>query len=108
MTTPNQASNDSAQTASPVDVESLQQANAQLCAKLESQETKIQQLKQQLDWFKRQLFGEKSEKRLMVDPAIQPSLLEGLVAETEAVTLPKKNVASHERQQKSLWTNYLS
>ena len=34
------------------------------------------QLKQQLDWFKRQLFGEKSEKRLDLDPALQRSLFE--------------------------------
>jgi len=33
-------------------------------------------LKQQLDWFKRQLFGEKSEKCLDMDPALQRSLFE--------------------------------
>ena len=32
-------------------------------------------LKQQLEWFKRQLFGEKSEKRLDLDPAVQGNLL---------------------------------
>ena len=32
-------------------------------------------LKQQIDWFKRQLFGSKSEKRLEVDPAVQGNLL---------------------------------
>ena len=31
-------------------------------------------LTQQLDWFKRQVFGEKSEKRV-IDPQIQPDLL---------------------------------
>ena len=35
-------------------------------------------MKQQLDWFKRQLFGEKSEKRLDVDPGVQGNLLSGL------------------------------
>jgi transposase len=35
-------------------------------------------VKQQLDWFKCQLFGAKSEKRLKIDPAIQDSLFEGL------------------------------
>ena len=35
-------------------------------------------LKQQLDWFKRQLFGQKSEKRLDIDPAEQLNLLAGL------------------------------
>lgn len=43
-------------------------------------------LTQQLDWFKRQLFGEKSEKRLNIDPQIQADLLASLGAETlEAV-----------------------
>jgi transposase len=35
----------------------------------------VASLKQQLDWFKRQVFGRKSEKRLDVDPAIQADLL---------------------------------
>lgn len=37
----------------------------------------------QLDWFKRQLFGRKSE-RLILDPAVQPSLLAGLVTDVPA------------------------
>lgn len=51
-----------------------------------------------LDWFKRQLFGNKSEKQLEVDPAVQMSLLAGLVddvppqppAETETKTVKKR------------------
>jgi transposase len=35
-------------------------------------------LRQQLDWFKRQLFGRKSEQRLDIDPAIQGDLLAAL------------------------------
>lgn len=34
----------------------------------------VTSLTQQLDWFKRQVFGEKSEKRF-IDPQIQPDLL---------------------------------
>jgi transposase len=45
--------------------------NAQLSADLAA-------VKQQLEWFKRQLFGRKSEKRLDVDPAVQGSLLQAL------------------------------
>ena len=41
----------------------LEQSNAAL-AQLQSD---FQVLKQQLEWFKRQLFGEKSEKRLDID-----------------------------------------
>ena len=33
-----------------------------------------QQLRSQLDWFKRQLFGAKSERQLP-DPAVQPDML---------------------------------
>jgi len=50
-------------------VEELEQDNARLRAQ-------VAILKQQLDWFKRQLFGSKSEKRLEVDPAVQGNLLE--------------------------------
>ena len=39
---------------------------------------KVTSLEQQLDWFKRQLFGRKSEKRLIEDTPEQP-LLDGLV-----------------------------
>ena len=49
----------------------LEQENAQLSADLAT-------VKQQLDWFKRQLFGRKSEQRLDVDPAIQGNLLSAL------------------------------
>ena len=56
----------------------LEQSNAHLLIE-------NRQLKHQLDWFKRQLFGEKSEKRLDIDPAIQESLFAGL-----GLTLPPK------------------
>ena len=49
----------------------LERENAQLSADLAS-------VKQQLDWFKRQLFGRKSEKRLDIDPAVQGNLLSAL------------------------------
>ena len=39
----------------------------------------LQVARGQLAWFKRQLFGAKSEKLLAVDPAVQQSLLAGLV-----------------------------
>lgn len=58
----------------------------------------ISSLQQQLDWLKRQLFGNKSEKQLCIDPAIQQSLLAGLVddlpvpveAEPETVTVKRR------------------
>ncbi len=49
----------------------LERENAQLSADLAT-------LKQQLAWFKRQLFGRKSEVRLDVDPAVQGNLFSAL------------------------------
>lgn len=51
--------------------------DAKRIAQLESQ---VQTLTDQVEWFKRQLFGRKSEKRLLVDPAHQPQL-DGLLDE---------------------------
>ena len=48
-------------------------------------------LRQQLDWFKRQLFGRKSEKRFIEDRPEQP-LLDGLV--TQASESAKAGVAT--------------
>ena len=39
---------------------------------------------QRIDWFQRQLFGNKSEKQLAIDPAVQQSLLAGLVDDAPA------------------------
>ncbi len=69
----------------------LEQENADLGAELAS-------VKQQLDWFKRQLFGEKSERRLDIDPALQRSLFERFdvavppekSAETETITYQRR------------------
>ena len=49
----------------------LKSRNAQLSEQLAT-------LQRQLDWFKRQLFGAKSEKQLLVDPAVQGNLLAAL------------------------------
>lgn len=51
-----------------------------------------QSLKAQLDWFKKQLFGRKSEKRLIDENPNQASLLEGL----EDTTKPKLEPATEE------------
>jgi len=59
-------------------VEELEQNNARLTAQMAVLIQDNSVLKQQLDWFKRQLFGSKSEKRLDVDPAVQGNLLAGL------------------------------
>jgi len=52
-----------------------------------SLEAEVQSLKAQLDWFKKQLFGQKSEKRLVDANPHQASLLAGL--ETKISTQPE-------------------
>ena len=63
----------------------LERENARLSSALEQSNAALtelqsdyQVLKQQLEWFKRQLFGEKSEKRLDIDPEEQGNLLAAL------------------------------
>jgi len=72
----------------------LEQENAQLGAELAS-------VKLQLDWFKRQLFGEKSEKRLDIDPAIQSSLFAGLGVENPPPKTPDTETISYQRRKKT-------
>ena len=60
----------------------LEQINAQLAVQMAAMTqqfgAEITTLKQQLDWFRRQLFGQKSEKQLAIDPAVQGNLLDAL------------------------------
>ena len=56
----------------------LERQNARLSADVATLTADLAAATQQLDWFKRQLFGRKSEKRLDVDPAIQGNLLSAL------------------------------
>lgn len=50
--------------------------NAQLHKTITQQSSKIQSLENQLNWFKRQIFGEKSEKRDMTDNPYQQTIAE--------------------------------
>ena len=63
---------------SQVRIETLQEKNAQLSATVADLTEQLTQVKRQLEWFKRQLFGPKSEKRLEFDPAEQASLFAAL------------------------------
>lgn len=58
----------------------------------------VQTLQSQLDWFKRQLFGGKSEKRLTIDPAIQTDLLATLGKALPATPQPETEKISYERR----------
>ena len=75
-------------------IEKLERQNAELCAELDS-------LKQQLDWFKRQLFGSKSEKRLDVDPSVQGNLLAGLGVTPPPPKDEPKETITYQRRKKT-------
>jgi transposase len=57
----------------------------------------VEALKQQLDWFKRQLFGQKSEKRILVGGGGQMSLGE-VIDQGEAAAPPERPVAAYTRR----------
>lgn len=69
-----------------------------LQSRLGDYEEQLQTLKTQLDWFKRQLFGEESEKRLMLDPAIQDELLAALNEQLAETAKPATERIIYERR----------
>jgi transposase len=73
--------------------------NEQLRVAVEQKDEKIQALEQQLNWFKRQLFGEKSEKRDMTDNPYQQSIADLLSELPEVAQHPeeKKQTISYQR-----------
>lgn len=75
------------------DINSLRVRNDELSASLASATA-------QLDWFKKQLFGSKSEKRLEVDPAVQERLFQEMNLPLPAVHEPEKEKITYERKKK--------
>ena len=67
-------------------------------AEYDALQAQIQALQTQLDWFKRQLFGSKSEKRLEIDPAIQADLLAGLNTVAPKTPPPATETVTYERR----------
>jgi len=67
-------------------------------AEYDALQAQVQTLQTQLDWFKRQLFGAKSEKRLEVDPSIQADLLAILGKDLPAPTKPETEKISYQRR----------
>ena len=68
---------------------------------LEQLQAKYDSVEHELDWFKRQLFGQKSEKRVDIDPQVQLNLLAGLGVEAPPTTddVPTQTV-TYERRAK--------
>ena len=83
-----------------VRVTELERENAQLSADLTSLNAEYAAIKQQLEWFKRQLFGTKSEKRLDVDPAVQGNLLAALGVERPPAKVTPTETVSYQRRKK--------
>lgn len=82
------------------DKASRQSENALLREQLKTQAEQIKELKQQLDWFKRQLFGNKSEKRLEIDTSHQADLLVGLGVTPPRIDKVPTEKISYERRKK--------
>ena len=61
----------------------------------------VSSLQNQLDWFKRQLFGSKSEKRLEIDNSQQADLFAALDIPKEAANPPTQEIPAHQRRKKS-------
>jgi len=93
---------DSATSISPshTDIEAMAAENAALQARLRDAEQQVETLTHQLQWFKRQLFGRTSEKRLEIDPAIQPDLLASLgQTPPDTAPVPREKI-TYERRKK--------
>ncbi|MGB5340205.1 MAG: IS66 family transposase, partial [Gammaproteobacteria bacterium] len=71
---------------------------ATLCTENASLKEQVQTLQTQLDWFKRQLFGAKSEKRLEIDPALQADLLAALGEQLPVQPRPETEKITYERR----------
>ncbi len=73
------------------EIKALRAENTNLREQLESLTT-------QLEWFKRQVFGERSEKRRWVDAAIQSDLLAGLLEQSAPAVPPPTEKITYERR----------
>ena len=58
-------------------------------------------LKQQVEWFKRQLFGRKSEKRLEIDPTVQGNLFAALGVEAPPPNETPTETITYRRRKKA-------
>jgi len=67
-------------------------------AEYDALQAQVQALQTQLDWFKRQLFGAKSEKRLEIDPALQADLLAALGEDLPVPAKPEIEKITYERR----------
>ena len=81
-------------------VESLQQENAQLSARVADLSEQLDGVRRQLEWFKRQFFGRRSERRREVDDVAQASLFEALGMEVAPGAEAPTEQVRYERRKK--------
>jgi transposase len=81
----------------PEQIVGLAQANVALQRDMDAMRLEFAALKHQLEWFRRQLFGQKSEKRVVSPDPTQMHLGELPIPDTQPVS-PGKSVAGHTRR----------
>jgi len=85
-------------TAAPAENDMLAAQMAELASRYDEAQREIAQLRAQLSWFKRQIFGSTSEKRRVEQDVAQGTLGEDFSALPEQAPAPKKRrVDAHER-----------
>lgn len=75
-------------------------SSAQLIALVQTLATTVQSLQHQLEWFKRQMFGAKSERLRVLENAQQLALGEVLAPPPETVPGKERVVGAHTRREK--------
>ena len=80
--------------------DAVQAENGVLRKQIVEFQEQVSQLKHQLDWFKRQLFGAKSEKRIDIDTSQQADLLAGLGVTPPPIDEPPTERITYERRKK--------
>jgi len=83
----------------PTDLSTAHVVINELTLKNKSLDFKVQDLQQQLDWFKRQIFGEKSEK-IIKDPDSKQLWLGGNAPETSAAPDSSTTIKEHVRKRR--------
>lgn len=87
-----------AEIASPV----VQLSAPEMSALLDAKEREIIRLRRQVAWFQRQIFGQKSERRLPEPEGVQGTLGEAFdVVPDDVAPVQKIRIAAHEREPKN-------
>jgi hypothetical protein len=74
----------------------------EMSALIDAQEREIIRLRRQVAWFQRQIFGQKSERRVQESEGVQGTLGEAFdVVPDDAAPVKKTRIAAHERAPKN-------